>query len=273
MAPDILSDPIFLKADFDILSVLRSFPKGTAAGPSGLRVQHLLDVAAIPLHTPRCLVNLLAGGRAPPSISKFLAGGNLVALNKTTEASKSDIRPIAVGETLRRLTAKCLCLTIREKARDLFQPLQVGVACRSGSEHITHGLRKCIDDHWDDDDFVVFKVDMRNAFNMVSRQAILDECATFFPEILPWVVWCYGTHPLLWHPQGQLFSELGVQQGDPLGPLLFSLVLQKLAASIDADDECIDLLFHSWYLDDGVLAGIESPLSHPGIGPSSWSPH
>ena len=186
---------------------------------------------------------------------KIINNHNNNALNKTTEASKSDIRPIAVGETLRRLTAKCLCLTIREKARDLFQPLQVGVACRSGSERITHGLRKFIDDHWDDDDFAVFKVDMRNAFNMVSRQAILDECATFFPEILPWVVWCYGTHPVLWHPQGQLFSELGVQQGDPLGPLLFSLVLQKLAASIDADDECIDLLFHSWYLDDGVLAG------------------
>ena len=61
--------------------------------------------------------------------------------------------------------------------------------------------------------------------------------------------------PLLWHPQDQLCSELGVQQGDPFGPLLFSLVLQKLAASIDADDECIDLLFHAWYLDDGVLAG------------------
>ena len=220
-------------------------------------MQHLLDVAAIPLicTSLRCLVKLYAGGRAPLSISKFLASGNLVALNKTTEASKSDIRPIAVGKTLRRLTAQCLCITIRENASDLFQPLQVGVACQSGSECIIHGLRKCIDDHWDDVDFVVFKVDMRNALNMVSRQAILDECATFFPEILPWVVWCYGTHPLLWHPQDQLCSELGVQQGDRLGPLLFSLVLQKLAASIDANDECIDLLFHAWYLDDGVLAG------------------
>ncbi|KAL5481702.1 hypothetical protein EMCRGX_G021929 [Ephydatia muelleri] len=158
-----------------------------------------------------------------------------------------------------------ITIIIITKARDLFQPLQVGVACRSGSEHIIHGLRKCIDDHWDDDDFVVFKVDMLNAFNMVSRQAILDECATFFPEILPWVVWCYGTHPFLWHPQ------FGVQQGDPLRPLLFSLVLQKLAASIDADEECIDLLFHAWYLDDGVLAGNRLAVSRAFFLIQEWA--
>ena len=62
---------------------------------------------------------------------------------------------------------------------------QVGVACHSGSERIIHGLRKCIDDHWDDDDFVVFKVDIRNAFNLVSRLAILVECATFFQKSYP----------------------------------------------------------------------------------------
>ena len=60
-----------------------------------------------------------------------------------------------------------------------------------------------------------FKVDMRNSsFNMVSRQAVLDECAMFSPELLPWVSWCYGTHPMLWHPLGRISSESGVQQGD-----------------------------------------------------------
>ena len=63
---------------------------------------------------------------------------------------------------------------------------------------------------------------MSNAFNFVSRQALLEECAVHFPELLPWVGWCYGSHPTLWHPLGQLSSETGVQQGDPLGPLLLS---------------------------------------------------
>ena len=57
---------------------------------------------------------------------------------------------------------------------------------------------------------------------------------------------------------GQLSSEAGVQQGDPLGPLFFALVLHKVVSAIDADDECLDLLFQAWFLDDGVLAGKKS---------------
>ena len=198
---------------------------------------------------------MLAAGRAPSSVSLFLAGGSLIALNKNKEGCAPDIRPIAVGETLRRLVGKCMCALLKVKAADFFQPLQFGVACRAGAENVTHGLRICIEEHWSDDDFVAFKVDMKNAFNAVSRQAVVEECATFFPEILPWVSWCYGSHPLLWHPLGQISSESGVQQGDPLGPLLFALVLQKLISSVDAVDECMDLLYQAWYLDDGALAG------------------
>ena len=163
-----------------------------------------------------------------------------------------------MGESLRRLTGKCICALVKDKASDLFQPLQLGVACSSGSEKIIHGLRKSIEDHWMEEDFVVFKIDMQNAFYLVSRQAVLDECATSFPELLPWVTWCYGTHPLLWHQLGHLSSETEVQQGDPLGPLLFSLVLQRQISSIDADDDCIQVLFQAWYLDDGVLTGRRS---------------
>ena len=115
---------------------------------------------------------------------------------------------------------------------------------------IIHGLRKVIEDHWDDVDFVVLKVDMRNAFNLVSRQAILDECASFFP----WVLWCYGTHSALWHPMGRVSAESGVQQGAPLGPLLFALVLQKIVCIV------VDMLFNPWFPDDGVLAGTKSAV-------------
>eukprot|EP00731_Ephydatia_muelleri_P016164 Em0009g588a len=82
--------------------------------------------------------------------------------------------------------------------------------------------------------------------------------ATFFPELLPWVSWCYGSS--LWHPMGQVSSQSGVQQGDPLGPMLFALVLHKLVTSIEVDDDCLHLILEAWYLDDGVLAGERSAV-------------
>ena len=99
-----------------------------------------------------------------------------------------------------------------------------------------------IDSHWKDEDFAVMKIDMKDAFNLVSRQDS-SLSVSVFPELAPWAAWCYGTHPLLLHPLGQPTSETGVQQGDPLGPLFFDLVLQKILSAIDADDECQDLLY------------------------------
>ena len=65
---------------------------------------------------------------------------------------------------------------------------------------------------------MVLKVDMRNAFNVVSRQAVHDECSVLLPELLPWASWYYSQHPILWHTVGTISSEAGVQQGDPLDP-------------------------------------------------------
>ena len=91
---------------------------------------------------------------------------------------------------------------------------------------------------------------------------MLDKVATISPELLPCVAWSYGSPPFLWHPLGCVSSQTGVQQGDPLGPMLFALVLHKLVSSIDADDGCLNLILQTWYLDDGVLAGNHTAVLH-----------
>ena len=167
-----------------------------------------------------------------------------------------------MGESLRRLTSKCLCSLIKEDASAFFQPFQFGVALPQGCEKVIHGLRRCLDNHWHDSEFVCLKVDMKNAFNLVSRQSLLDLCTLHFPLLLPWTTWCYGQHPFLWHSMGTLTSEAGVQQGDPLGPFYFALVLHHLVLSISKDESCQDLLFNAWYLDDGVVAGPSTSVQH-----------
>ena len=58
--------------------------------------------------------------------------------------------------------------------------------------------------------------------------------------------------PLLYN-NSSLQSETGVQQGDPLCPLLFSLTLWPVIEK--ARDAVPNLTQHTWYLDDGFVAG------------------
>ena len=97
-----------------------------------------------------------------------------------------------------------------------------------------------------DQDFAVVKINMCNAFNFVSPTSL--NCSAGPRGVMdstllcgiPWVI---------------ISSEAGVQQGAPLGPMFFYLVLHKLVTAITTDNDCTSLLFHRWYIDDGVVAG------------------
>ena len=83
------------------------------------------------------MVNLLAQGQACPAAVGAFAGAGLVAVPK----SKGGVRPIAVGELLRRLTGKCLMSHVREAAREYFFSTQLGVAIPAGTEVAVHTFR------------------------------------------------------------------------------------------------------------------------------------
>ena len=77
----------------------------------------------------------------------------------------------------------------------------------------------------------------------------------------------------LLHSLGTISSESGVQQGDPMGSLLFCLVLQKLVSAIAEDKDCSSLLFHKWHIDDSVLLDPNKQLHMLFPSYRIWVPH
>ena len=153
-----------------VFAALRGFPKASSPGASQLQCQHLLD--AIDANTSPsakdCLDRLtrllcfLLSGRADVRIAPWLCGAPLTALFK----KQGGIRPIVVGEILRRLTSRLCCSAMKAVSQDVFLPYgQVGVGTRGGLEAAIHSLSTIIDLHGNDPDLCCLKVDFQNAFN------------------------------------------------------------------------------------------------------------
>ncbi|KAK2455796.1 hypothetical protein QL285_003218 [Trifolium repens] len=194
------------------------------------------------------VVNLWLGGRCPKSLSEFVASAPLTPLLKPD----GGIRPIAVGTIWRRLVSKVAMKGVGKDVAKYLNDFQFGVGISGGAEAILHSANRLLSQRHGDGSLAMLTVDFSNAFNMVDRSALLREVRVRCPSISLWVEFLYGQAARLYLGDGYIMSATGVQQGDPLGPLLFALVLHPLVHKIR--DNC-NLLLHAWYLDDGTIVG------------------
>ena len=71
------------------------------------------------------------------------------------------------------------------------------------------------------------KLDFQNAFNSIRRDKMLEATSDLAPEIFSYVHSSYSSPTHLYWGDRLILSAEGVQQGDPLGPLLFCLTLHQ----------------------------------------------
>lgn len=185
----------------------------------------------------------MLAGEVLEEITPILYGASLCAFNK----KDGGVRPIAVGTTFRRLTAKVCAKSIRIPIGHYLRPKQFGFGTKAGCEAVLHGTRTFLDLN-SGSSKILLKVDFKNAFNSIERDEMLNSIKEKTPKLFPFLWQCYSSYSLLFYGDDIILSQVGAQQGDPLGPLSFSLTIHPIV-------ECLLSELNLWYLDDGTLGG------------------
>ena len=205
-----------------------------AGGCSGAVAEHMLELL---VDKPACrtaflpVVQALATGNVPAAVAPLLGQCRLIAISKPRDPNA--VRPIAMGEWIRRLTARCLLLLHKDPIQAFFKPVQLGINTPCGVEACVKALQAHIELR---PDLITIKVDIANAFNTVFRRAFFDALMSTpsLAGMLPFVRLFYHDTSTMWFSALDVEDAIavncavGTQQGCTHGSLLFSMAIQPV---------------------------------------------
>ena len=144
-APDDSTEPLRVTPE-NVKRSIRSFNPGSAAGPDKLSPQHLKELISQQTGEPgirlltalTSLANLMLSGSIPSFIQPLFFGANLIALQKPD----GGVRPIAVGNSVRRMVAKAAGILVGERIGNKLRPVQLGYGSSGGCEAAVHATQR-----------------------------------------------------------------------------------------------------------------------------------
>jgi len=122
---------------------------------------------------------------------------------------------------------------VAAKCAGLLGSRQLGFGVPGGAEAASHAVRRYLAHLPSNAIFI--KLDFTNAFNTIRRDCVLEAVTKYVPELQAFVSSAYASSSLLAFGEYLVESAEGVQQGDPLGPLLFCLTLHEALARASCD--------------------------------------
>ncbi len=238
-----------------VCSYLNSRTPDTAGGVSKWTYDALIDAFCAsknPDHTSVLakVVETIASARGlDDPVWQHLRTVRGVAISKPD----GGIRPLGIGEALVILTAGVLTRQYRNDLKALIGPFDVGFATPGGAEVLTHTIRAALS--LGTSPRCVIKVDVSNAFNSISRDAVLA-AAHKIPALWPFVRARYGAvfdaqfTCQISHVSVTIPVTEGVAQGCPLAGPLYSAA-QAVGYAVVRGKSPSTLL--SSFFDDGYI--------------------
>ena len=203
-----------------------------AVGPTNWNNAAIKQCANRCNHFVKALVVIaLQMGKGKFPYPDFLTDAFLIGIWK--DEQHSGIRPIAIANNLSKLliTAawkhRMLLWSQNSKAKGLpIQYNQFGISLSGGAELPAF----MVGEYFNQGTLLqTISLDITNAFNSISREAILRQVKIHLPPLLPLVELLYLHDSRLFLSSGDIIlSKQGVRQGCPLSPLLFSLAIDKV---------------------------------------------
>ena len=157
---------------------IRNLPRNKGAGPSGMKNELMIQLIANDGATDKVCARLdefiadYLEGEMPDWYYEVVTAINLVALRK--EPGSEDLRPVGVGDVVRRLANSMLVSDQAEKLHEATFPQQVAVCTPGGPGCLVYTVRGLLDQNAD---FICIKVDVENFHNSFSRHRCLEAIA------------------------------------------------------------------------------------------------
>ena len=218
-----------------------------AAGPSGIDAAGWKRLCTSFKHHSSNLCNSLAqvakklsGEYVDPEGITSLIASRLIAIDKLL-----GVRPIAIGETARRIISKASLAVVKDEVKEVAGSIQLCAGQEGGCEAGVHATKEIFENVNTE---AALLVDAKNAFNLLNRQTALINIHSLCPSIATVLTNIYRGDGDLFIEDQTLKSCKGTMQGDPLAMSMYAIGILPLIWKLDNAKQI-------WFTDDAAAGG------------------
>jgi hypothetical protein len=155
-----------------------------------------------------CTDEVVSEGASQENTLEAYTACRLIPLDKNP-----GVRPIGIGETIRRIIGKAILQVVRKDVVESAGSLQLCAGQPGGCEAAVHAANEIFKEEETDG---VLLIDASNAFNSLNRQATLHNIRYICAPLATYIRNCYNAPSRLFIAGGgEITSSEGTTQGDP----------------------------------------------------------